>query len=441
MRWTIRLQDPSGEKRKFEFKQKVDAQESLTVAIVRAAPGHSPQEVIALRDATLPSYVGTITLRGPKRNEPWVQISNEAPAARLADIETRECAFPPGVRLKIGESSLVLEQPERELSLPEPPKGAAPWLTACESGRQTLWMTRKAAGTPLSVYLRGDTGTGKEVLAHMIHAWSARASGPFVPLNCAALPLSLAESELFGHVKGAFTGAERSRPGAFLQAHGGTLFLDEIGDLPQDIQVKLLRFLENGEIRPVGGDGRVHANVRLVCATHKDLEAQVEKGTFRRDLYYRIASVPIEIPALRDRAEDIELLARRFADALGREISPQAMQRLQSYDWPGNVRELRHAIERAVGMAGPLESLLREESFSFLLRAETLARRPQLELRAPILTLKEMERVLILKALRLSSGHRAKAAKLLGIARSTLFVKLRCHRINAPKRALLDWAA
>src|SRR6185437_13187356 len=183
-----------------------------------------------------------------------------------------------------------------------------------------------------------ETGTGKEVLAHLLHAWSARASGPFVPINCGALPLSLAESELFGHVKGAFTGAANQRPGALMQAHGGTLFLDEIGDLPLDIQVKLLRFLENGEIRPVGADRPSRADVRLICATHHPLQKLVEEGKFRRDLYYRLASVTLEIPSLRSRPEDVEMLARKFATELGKTISTQALLRLQVHSWPGNVR-------------------------------------------------------------------------------------------------------
>src|SRR3954467_3600220 len=173
-------------------------------------------------------------------------------------------------------------------------------------------IARKAAATPLSIYLAGETGTGKEVLAHLLHAWSQRAPGPFGPVHGGALPLSLAESELFGHVKGAFTGAVQSRPGALMQAHGGTLFLDEIGDLPLDIQVKLLRFLENGEIRPVGADRASRADVRIVCATHHPLHKLVEEGKFRRDLYYRLASVTIEIPSLRARPDDIHMLATKF---------------------------------------------------------------------------------------------------------------------------------
>ena len=200
--------------------------------------------------------------------------------------------------------------------------------------------------------------------------------------------MSLAESELFGHVKGAFTGAVNHRPGALMQAHNGTLFLDEIGDLPLDIQVKLLRFLENGEIRPVGADRPSRADVRILCATHHPLQKLVEEGRFRRDLYYRLASITIEIPSLRSRPEDVEMLAQRFATELQRSISPKAMLRLQAHAWPGNVRELRHAIERASGMAGPFAPILNEEAFAFLLTPQNIGKTPELELGVPVLTLK-----------------------------------------------------
>jgi transcriptional regulator with PAS, ATPase and Fis domain len=218
-----------------------------------------------------------------------------------------------------------------------------------------------------------------------------------------------------------------------MQAHNGTLFLDEVGDLPLDIQVKLLRFLENGEIRPVGADRPSRADVRLLCATHHPLKKLVEEGKFRRDLYYRLASVTIEIPSLRTRPDDIRMLAIRFASDLSRTLSERALLRLQAHRWPGNVRELRHAIERASGLAGPFVPVLDEECFEFLLTPENITETPGLELGAAILTLEEMERVMLLKALRLAYGNRAKAAKILGVARSTLFEMLKRHRIRGPK--------
>ncbi len=363
----------------------------------------------------------------------WIRVPDGAPAALLGDLAVREAHLPVGLPVRIGESRIQLLAPEGANGLPEQPHGVRPWLTGSDEGRKVLWMTKKAAATPLSIYLAGETGTGKEVLAHLIHSWSERATGPFVPLHCGALPLSLAESELFGHVKGAFTGASSHRAGALMQAHNGTLFLDEVGDLPLDIQVKLLRFLENGEIRPVGADRPSRADVRLLCATHHPLLKLVEEGKFRRDLYYRLASVTIEIPALRQRPEDIELLSRRFSQDLGRTLSPPAILRLQAHGWPGNVRELRHAIERASGLAGPFTPILTEEAFEFLLTPTHVLQSPQLELGVAVLKLNEMERVMILKALRLARGNRATAARILGVARSTLFEMLKRHRIPGPR--------
>jgi transcriptional regulator with PAS, ATPase and Fis domain len=352
----------------------------------------------------------------------------------LGDLSVREAQWPAGLPLRIGETRITMEEAQGQTALPHQPSSVRHWLTRSESGAQLLWMARKAASTPLSLYLAGETGTGKEVLAHLLHAWSERAAGPFVPLHCGALALSLAESELFGHVKGAFTGASHQRPGALMQAHNGTLFLDEVGDLPMDIQVKLLRFLEDGEIRPVGADRPSRADVRLICATHHPLEKLVKEGKFRQDLYYRLASITLTIPALRTRPHDIEFLAQKFCSELGRSLSPRAMLRLKVHSWPGNVRELRHAIERACGLAGSFSPILPEEAFDFLLTHESVTESPSLELGAPVLSLHEMERVLILKALKLTHGNRGAAAKILGVARSTLFEMLKRHRIMGPKR-------
>jgi transcriptional regulator with PAS, ATPase and Fis domain len=279
----------------------------------------------------------------------------------------------------------------------------------------------------MSIYIEGETGTGKEVLAHLIHAWSSRAAGPFVPLNCAALNLSIVESELFGHVKGAYTGAHHQRPGALMQAHNGTLFLDEVGDLPADIQVKLLRFLENGEIRPVGSDQLSRASVRIVCATHKSLKRLVESGRFRQDLYYRLASVTLSIPALRDRPEDVALLSRQFADEFGKILSPGALGRIRLHGWPGNVRQLRHALERACALSGDLTELITEEHLEFLTEDSMGDATEGIS----SLNIQEMERHLLLKALKTAKGNRTQAAKLLGVARSTLFEMIKRHRVRA----------
>ena len=422
MKWQIRVQDPSGEQRT------VPAQGSVLI-------GRTDECGVLLRDPTAPKQAVQIWATGSLDSDSpfWMRVPEGSPSVLLGGLAVREAHIPSGVPIQIGETRVHVEPVAAELSLPSFPGGVRPWLTQAESGRQLLWMAKKAAATPLSLYVAGETGTGKEVIAALLHSWSERASGPFVPLHCGALALSLAESELFGHVKGAFTGASHQRPGALMQAHGGTLFLDEVGDLPLDIQVKLLRFLENGEIRPVGADRPSRADVRLLCATHMPLQKLVEEGKFRRDLYYRLASVTLEIPSLRARPEDVEMLARKFASDLGRTLSPRAMLRLKAHAWPGNVRELRHAIERASGLAGPFAPALNEDSFEFLITAESVLNTPEVELGSAILSLQEMERVMILKALKLANGNRGQASKILGVARSTLFEMLKRHKIIGPR--------
>ena len=432
--WQLKIQDPSGETRIIPLPRQVN--QTLSV-------GRGAGQDVLLRDPTVAAQVATLRGFSPKngaiadvRFSPyWLKVFDEHSSARLGDLDIRDAHIPAGVPVTLGETRLTIEAKGAEVLLPLQPTNSRPWLTQSEEGKKVLWMAKKSAATPLSIYIAGETGTGKEVIAQLLHSWSDRASGPFVPLHCGALALSLAESELFGHVKGAYTGAAHHRAGALMQAHNGTLFLDEVGDLPADIQVKLLRFLENGEIRPVGADRSSRADVRLLCATHHPLKQLVETGKFRRDLYYRLASVTIEIPTLRSRPEDIEMLANRFASEFDRCISSRAMLRLQAHSWPGNVRELRHAVERASGLAGAFSPVLDEDSFEFLLTSENISQSPTLEFGSAVLSLEEMERVLLLKSLKLSKGNRTEAAKILGVARSTLFEMLKRHKITGPKSA------
>ncbi|HEX6201673.1 MAG TPA: sigma 54-interacting transcriptional regulator [Thermoanaerobaculia bacterium] len=224
--------------------------------------------------------------------------------------------------------------------------------------RRLLATAARAAGAGSSLLLLGETGAGKEWLARWIHARSPRARGPFVAVNCASIPETLWESELFGHERGAFTGAERGRRGHFEVAHRGTLFLDEIGEIPLHLQAKLLRALDERVVQRLGGEAPVAIDVRVMAATNRDLDAAVQAGSFRRDLYYRLAVVTLEVPPLRERREDVPMLARTFLDRVGRELprrvaafSEPAMAALMAHDWPGNVRELANAIERAVLLA------------------------------------------------------------------------------------------
>ena len=361
-----------------------------------------------------------------------LRVLQEGAALGMGDFKLSSIELPYQVSLKFGQSELKFSQDEVKNAAIEFPVGEQAWYTESKSGFELLKSLRKSSQTKLSIYLSGDTGTGKEVLAKLVHLWSERASAVFVPINCGALAVSLAESELFGHVKGAFTGAVKDRPGALLQAHGGTLFLDEVGDLPLELQVKLLRFLECGEIKPVGSDRTFFADARIVCATHKPLLRLVQEGKFRQDLYFRLASIPVEIPNLRSRPEDIRALAIHFAKSHGKTLTEQTVQRLQKHGWPGNVRELRHAVERACGLAGPYEQIIHSQDFDFLnsqYPGETASHIAM----SGISTLKEMEKTLILRALKLARGNRTDAAKILGIARSTLFEMMKRHQILGPK--------
>jgi DNA-binding NtrC family response regulator len=421
----LEIRDPSGETRWIALPK---------AGLLRI--GRAGDCEIMLRDPTLPEWAGDLRCEGEL---PWIRLAEGRTTASLAAIPIREAMIPLDLPVRIGETTLRLVRESELGTLPAFPRTGTAWKTASQTGAELLWMTKKAAATPLSIYIAGETGTGKEVIASLLHAWSDRAGAPFVPLHCGALAPSLAESELFGHVKGAFTGAHVQRVGALLAAHGGTLFLDEVGDLTLDLQVKLLRFLENGEIRPVGSDQIRHSDVRVVCATHMPLRKLVEEGKFRRDLYYRLASVTLEIPTLRSRPEDTALLARDFATELRKTVSPRALLRLQAYSWPGNVRELRHAIERAAGLAGSFQPMLDEEAFAFLFAGNSEESGEGFvggELAEGMLTLGEMERVMLLRSLRLSRGNRADAAKLLGIARSTLFEMLKRYQIEGPRAHL-----
>ena len=278
-----------------------------------------------------------------------------------------------------------------------------------------------AADSNAPVLIQGESGTGKELVARAIHAHSRRAARTFVAINCGAITETLLESELFGHVRGAFTGAIADRRGVFEQAHGGTVFLDEIGEMAPAMQVKLLRVLQDGEIRPVGANRATHADARVVAATNVDLERAVAEERFRRDLYYRLSVIVIRMPPLRERREDIPLLIEQFlANASARTgravtISPDAVRALTSYEWPGNVRELENTIERLV-----VFSRGRVEVADL---PDTLTAGPSMEQRlfADLPTLDELERRYVIHVLEAVGGNRSRAAEALGIDRRTLY--------------------
>ncbi len=294
-----------------------------------------------------------------------------------------------------------------------------------EAMQQVFEVVRRVAATEASVLILGESGTGKELVARAIHHGSERREGPFVPVNCAAIPGELLESELFGHERGAFTGAVKNRRGKFELADGGTLFLDEVGELPIELQPKLLRALQEREIEPVGGTPR-KVDVRVVAATNRDIEEELSEGRFREDLYYRLAVIPVYLPPLRERDEDIPLLVRHFVTkhaGKGVQVSDALLTRMQAYFWPGNVRELENAVERMI--------ILRRGD---TLEAEDFKVRPAqrvkgtadrvLNLPPEGYPLEDLEKEAVLEALRCSGGNQTRAADFLRIPRHTLIYRI-----------------
>lgn len=301
----------------------------------------------------------------------------------------------------------------------------------------------KVAPTDSTVLVTGESGTGKELLVRALHAASPRADRPFVPVNCGAIPRDLLESELFGHEKGAFTHALRSRPGRFELADGGTIFLDEIGEMEPGLQVKILRVLQEKEIERVGGTGCRKVDVRIVAATNRDLAEEIRAGRFREDLYYRLNVVSIMVPSLAERREDIPLLAQHFLHIHGERnrkdvkgFTPLAMDMLLRYDWPGNVRELENAVERAVVLLFGQYVSERE-----LPQAVVESYRPPQEISAPLpdggggpdepRTLEDVERDFIIRTVRECGDNKSEAAKRLGISRKTLHTKLKSYGLSS----------
>jgi len=300
--------------------------------------------------------------------------------------------------------------------------------------RKVYELISRVADSDASVLITGESGTGKEVVARALHARGRRKEGAFVALNCAAVPEALLESELFGHVRGAFTDAKSDRTGLFVQANGGTLLLDEIGELPLGLQPKLLRALQERKVRPVGGSSEVPFDVRIVAATNRDLEAMVEEGRFREDLFFRVNVIHVELPPLRDRGNDILLLAQQFlehyAGKAGKRLgplTPEVAQRLLSYSWPGNVRELQNAMERAVALAA-FDRITVDDLPERIQRYRTQHVLPAADDPATLVPLSEIERRYILRVLESVNGNRTSAARILGLDRKTLVRKLGQYR-------------
>ena len=308
--------------------------------------------------------------------------------------------------------------------------GASPAIT------RLLDLLGTVAESDAPVLVTGETGTGKEVIARRLHALSARSAKPFIAVNCAAFPETFLEAELFGHERGAFTGAAKRREGRFRAAHGGTLLLDEVAEIPLPAQAKLLRVLQEGTFEPLGSDTPIRVDVRVVSATHRDLKARIGQGAFREDLYYRLNGINLHVPPLRERGSDLPLLVNHFltrfsrAPPPGQELTLDAWRALSVYPFPGNVRELGHAIQHAVVLSRGGRIELEHLPPDIRTVATAAAAPGSTDVRPLAVVLKQVEREQILRALAVAQGKRTKAAELLGISRKNLWEKLNAHGIS-----------
>lgn len=371
----------------------------------------------------------------------------------INNVRVTEAYVPDQAECRFGYSQLLIRQHTEERKVAVPRQDHLGELVgASERMRELYGLIRAVASTPTTVHLHGESGAGKELVARTLHAFSGR-PGPLVVFDASVTDPEMVRNDLFGHIKGAFTGATGSREGAFRQAHTGTLFIDEIGELPLDLQPRLLRVLETREVTPIGSDKSTRVDVRVITATHRDLEAMVRAGTFRTDLYYRLSVVPIEVPALREIQEDIPLIAQHLCERLrlNHRISPAAMATLQNYSWPGNVRELRNVLERAAVLCGerdiqPEDLRLSREARPLVQEPVSIPAPPAAPARSiapaePISTprstaadarthLKDMERQMILDALVRNQYNKAAVARDLGIPLSTLKRRIKEYRIG-----------
>ena len=403
---------------------------------------------IVLLDLRLPGMDGLATLKAIRTRNPSIEVimltghgsidsAIESIREGAFDYVTKPCPLDEiQIRVQRAIEQRALRQRanllERALM---PPDQAATFLGESPEFRRMLHLVELVGASDSTVLITGETGSGKERVAKLLHARSPRRARPFVVVDCAALQESLLQSELFGHERGAFTGADKAKSGLFEVAHGGTIFLDEIGEISQSTQVNLLRVLDTSVFRHVGGTGEIRVDVRVLAATNRDLRAMVGKGQFREDLFYRMSTITVEIPPLRKRGTDVELLARHFVDRLnerygsGKVLSEGALDALRRHSWPGNVRELVHAVEAAVVVCEG-ETILAEHLPPSVRGgwAPPAAAVPTVD-GARLPTLVELESMHIRRALEASHGHRGNAARALGISERNLYRKLKEYRL------------
>ncbi len=438
-----------------ESLSRIFEREGWRVALARSGSAalealrREPASVV-VTDVMMPGMSGDELLRAVKTLAPETEV---VLMTAYGTVETAVAAMKEGaydfitkpvkrhaivksVRQALEKASLVAENRALKARLAELAPGVGGLVGDAPPFRAVLETLRQAAPTSATVLLVGESGTGKELAARLVHDLSPRAAGPFVPINCAAIPEGLLESELFGHEKGAFTGASARKEGRFERARGGTLFLDEVGEMSLAVQVKLLRFLQDGVLERVGGTEPVRVDVRIVAATNKELAAEAKAGRFREDLFYRLDVVSVRLPPLRERREDVLALAsfflRRVADGLPKRVtgfSPAAAAALESYGWPGNVRELQHAVERAVILTRG--EVLEVGDLPEAIRAAAAAPAPDAAGAAgaaivvPLGTpMEEVERIVIRRTLEQTKGDKNLAAQILGIAARTIYRKL-----------------
>jgi DNA-binding NtrC family response regulator len=415
----------------------VEIAASGTEAIARSEQ-HEPE--VMLLDLRLPGMDGLEVLKAVRDRNPSIEvimltghgtIDTAIDSIRMGafDYVTKPCPLEE-LQIRI-QRALERRSLKQRASLLErgltPPDMGDSFVGESPEFRNMMRLIERVAASDSTVLIVGETGSGKERIAKLIHARGPRSNRPFVVVDCGALQESLLQSELFGHERGSFTGADRAKPGLFEVAHGGTIFLDEIGEISPSTQTKLLRVLDTSAFRHVGGTTEVRVDVRILAATNRDLQSMVRQGQFREDLYYRMSTINVEVPPLRQRGSDVELLAQRFVATMNerfassKRIGNAAMKVLRRHSWPGNVRELLHAVEGAMVVCEGAEIL--PEHLPASVRGPTMKSPSNGTTKLP--TLDEMERNHIRLALRASEGHRGDAARILGISERNLYRKLR----------------